>query len=75
MPEQLDQPATRVSTVTSLAERLHDTPGLRALVAEAEATWRKRALSAGVPHDEAAPGWRAFEDSFPTFYEFTNRPR
>jgi hypothetical protein len=21
------------------------------------------------------PGWRSFEDAFPTFYQFTNRPR
>ena len=25
--------------------------------------------------ESARPGWRTFEDAFPTFYEFTNRPR
>ena len=42
------------------------------------------AVSAGVPASEgsdavgarrATPRWRAFEDAFPTFYQFTNRPR
>ncbi len=56
---------------TELAERLRDTPGLATLVAEAEATWRSRAGA----DDADKPGWRAFEDAFPTFYEFTNRPR
>lgn len=73
MPEQLDQPGA------PLAERLRATPGLATLVAEAEATWRERALAGGSDpaHDDkqGKPGWRAFEDSFPTFYEFTNRPR
>ena len=46
-------------------------PGLVALLAEAQETWVARA------HDEraAAPGWRPFEDAFPTFYQFTNKPR
>jgi hypothetical protein len=52
-------------------------PGLRALLAEANATWAARA---GVEPEEGTedgfkPGWRAFEDAFPTFYQFTNRPR
>ena len=56
--------ANRASTVTP-------NPGLAALLAEARETWIARA------HDEeaAAPGWRPFEDAFPTFYQFTNRPR
>jgi len=60
-----------------LADRLTGTPGLATLVGEAEATWRARALAAGDSEDaeSAKPGWRSFEDSFPTFYEFTNRPR
>jgi hypothetical protein len=57
-----------------LTDRLTTTPGLAQLVAEAESTWRARAEAAGEPL-AARPGWRAFEDSFPTFYEFTNRPR
>jgi hypothetical protein len=56
--------ANRASTVTP-------NPGLAALLAEARETWIARA------HDQeaAAPGWRPFEDAFPTFYQFTNRPR
>jgi hypothetical protein len=51
-------------------------PGLATLLAEAEQTWRDRAASAGLADAEAEkPGWRTFEDAFPTFYEFTNRPR
>ncbi len=85
MPEQLDQPVSSVSVTAPaegplvagpLGDRLRDTPGLPSLVAEAEATWRARAAAAGFADEESAkPGWRAFEDSFPTFYEFTNRPR
>jgi hypothetical protein len=67
MPEQPDP--------SSLADRLRATAGLVALVAEAEAVWRSRADAAGEPADPARPGWRTFEDAFPTFYEFTNRPR
>jgi hypothetical protein len=55
-----------------LGERVHAAaPGLAALLAEAQRTWVSRA---GDP-DAAAPGWRPFEDAFPTFYQFTNRPR
>jgi hypothetical protein len=52
-------------------DQLRDIPGLATLVAEAEATWRARART----DEPGKPGWRAFEDAFPTFYEFTNRPR
>jgi hypothetical protein len=48
--------------------------GLSDLVAEAERIWRARAAAAGESTD-GRPGWRTFEDAFPTFYEFTNRPR
>lgn len=58
----------------SLAERMRQLPGLAVLVRDAEAVWRARAEAAGEA-GSTAPGWRAFEDSFPTFYEFTNRPR
>jgi hypothetical protein len=77
MPEQHEQPAPQVGDGRSLAERLTDTPGLAVLVGEAEAVWRARAVAAGDQQDaeSAKPGWRSFEDSFPTFYEFTNRPR
>lgn len=56
-----------------LTERLRATAGLVPLVADAEAVWRGRAGFAG--HAEAdLPVWRPFEDAFPTFYQFTNRP-
>jgi hypothetical protein len=60
-----------------LALRMRALPGLPTLLAEAEQTWRDRAANAGDSADAAAekPGWRTFEDAFPTFYEFTNRPR
>jgi len=82
MPEQPDQHASvslraepaRGSSV-SLADSMRDTPGLATLLAEAEATWRARAAAAGETVEDGMPGWRAFEDAFPTFYEFTNRPR
>ncbi len=52
-----------------LTERVREAaPGLIPLLAEAQATWRARG-------EADAPGWRAFEDAFPTFYQFTNRPR
>jgi hypothetical protein len=63
MPERTD-PADDAGPIT---ERIRSAePGLVALVAEAEQTWRGRS---------ERPGWRAFEDAFPTFYQFTNRPR
>ena len=59
-----------------LAQRMRALPGLATLLAEAEQTWRDRASSAGCDDPESGkPGWRTFEDAFPTFYEFTNRPR
>ena len=67
MPELPEPPAAR------LVERLREIPGLATLVAEAEATWKSRAATQ--PDDPTRPAWRAFEDAFPTFYEFTNRPR
>jgi hypothetical protein len=57
----------------SLTERLTNHPGLAQLVAEAESTWLARAQASGEP--TSRPGWRTFEDAFPTFYEFTNRPK
>jgi hypothetical protein len=45
-------------------------PGLARLLAEAEDTWAARADTMA-----NTPGWRPFEDAFPTFYQFTNRPR
>ena len=58
----------------ALTRRMTTLPGLAPLLAEAEQTWRGRAAEAG-EDAETGPGWRTFEDAFPTFYEFTNRPR
>ena len=44
--------------------------GLRTLLAQAQQVWDERAGTRDV-----RPGWRPFEDAFPTFYQFTNRPR
>ncbi len=68
-------------TPDELIERLRHTPGLAPLVAEAVATWRARIgggeEGAGTEgaREQGEPGWRAFSDAFPTFWEFTNRPR
>jgi hypothetical protein len=75
MPDKADTPATEPIVTPN--------PGLAALLAEARETWVARARDdqrwpadpAQVPAHEAAPGWRPFEDAFPTFYQFTNRPR
>jgi hypothetical protein len=47
------------------------------LVAEAQETWRARARDGqpGAVGAPETPGWRPFEDAFPTFYQFTNKPR
>jgi hypothetical protein len=74
MPELPDQKAPQPSD-DALTDRLREIPGLTGLVAEAEATWRARAVASGESLDAGKPGWRTFEDAFPTFYEFTNRPR
>ena len=64
-------------------------PGLDSLLAEANAAWAARGTADEEPaHAQDTgrvdapetvaprrPGWRAFEDAFPTFYQFTNRPR
>jgi hypothetical protein len=47
--------------------------GLRSMLQEAQATWDARADQ--LDKSVVRPGWRAFEDAFPTFYQFTNRPR
>ena len=65
----------RVAGPDPLAMRLRATAGLPALVAEAEQVWRDRAAATGEADDQGRPAWRTFEDAFPTFYEFTNRPR
>jgi len=55
-----------------LAQRLRAlASGLNELVGEAEATWQARHEATG---RNGTPGWRPFEDAFPTFYQFTNRP-
>jgi len=75
MPEPVDhdpQALARPDAQTHLIERMRQTPGLDGLVAEAVATWRARA---GDEEAGVTPGWRAFSDAFPTFWEFSNRPR
>jgi hypothetical protein len=60
------------NTSDQLAQRLRAlAPGLSALVTEAEATWLSRHEATD---SDGRPGWRPFEDAFPTFYQFTNRP-
>lgn len=59
--------------VDPLAERMRATAGLAPLLADAEAVWRARGSGADDDAGEL-PAWRAFEDAFPTFYQFTNRP-
>ncbi|WP_345625058.1 multiple cyclophane-containing RiPP AmcA [Rugosimonospora acidiphila] len=62
MPESTESIADRVRAAG---------PGLAAMLAEAEHAWRARTEDLGA----GSPGWRPFEDAFPTFYQFTNRPR
>lgn len=54
-----------------LARRVQATAGVSVLVEEAERTWRTRAASPDGP----VAGPRPFEDAFPTFYQFSNRPQ
>jgi hypothetical protein len=86
MPELPDpaDAATPVVDAADLLDRLRRAPGLASLVAEAQTTWRARvhaardeAGTARVADGDTDPGpdWRAFADAFPTFWEFTNRPR
>jgi hypothetical protein len=62
MPEGTESIAGRVRAAE---------PGLVAMLAEAERTWRARTED----WHAGTAGWRPFEDAFPTFYQFTNRPR
>jgi hypothetical protein len=74
MPESADEPVRdRVRAVE---------PALRGLLAEAAETWADRGrraesmtTSSSKPAAPGPPGWHPFEDAFPTFYQFTNRPR
>jgi hypothetical protein len=59
-------------------------PGLTRLVEQARRAWVQRAtgpVAAGAQDVPAqlggvtVPRWRPFEDAFPTFYQFTNKPR
>jgi len=83
MPPDRDSAASKLAATGEPADgldllaRMRDTPGLAPLVAEAVATWQARAAADGqeVNGEEPGPGWRAFTDAFPTFWEFTNRPR
>jgi hypothetical protein len=64
--------AVHSAGLDALTERMRATSGLGPLLADAEAVWRSRAE--GSAADAALPAWRPFEDAFPTFYQFTNRP-
>jgi len=68
MPEHAD---TTIDPVTAKVRAAAD--GLLPMLAQAQAVWDERAGN-GTDHG-VRPGWRAFEDAFPTFYQFTNRPR
>jgi hypothetical protein len=66
MPELSDTPDL-------VTERIRAAAGaLRPVLDEAQAVWDARAAGSG---GTLRPGWRDFEDAFPTFYQFTNRPR
>jgi hypothetical protein len=54
-----------------LARRVQAMAGVSTLVEEAEQTWRSRSAVPGGP----VAGPRPFEDAFPTFYQFSNRPQ
>jgi hypothetical protein len=54
-----------------LARRVRSTAGVSVLVEEAEHIWRSRSDTPDGP----VAGPRPFEDAFPTFYQFSNRPR
>jgi hypothetical protein len=71
MPDTTDVPAADGGTVVTPGVVVTPSAGLAALLAEARETWVARARDP----QAAAPGWRPFEDAFPTFYQFTNRPR
>jgi hypothetical protein len=58
------------SDTTDLATRVR-AEGVAALVMEAERTWLTRSDTPGGP----VAGPRPFEDAFPTFYQFSNRPQ
>jgi hypothetical protein len=73
-----------------LADRIDRIPGVRPLLRDANAVWQARAAKALAEAAAEGDGdatnmggaalvvtadWRSFEDAFPTFYQFTNRPR
>jgi hypothetical protein len=67
MPERSDEPDPVTERVHAVAD------GLGSMLEQAQAVWDARAALDG--EIIGRPGWRAFEDAFPTFYQFTNRPR
>jgi hypothetical protein len=64
-------PATLETDFEELVARAR-AAAVTTLVSEAQATWAERATTS--PHDPVA-GPRPFEDAFPTFYQFSNRPQ
>jgi hypothetical protein len=74
MPESIDP----LAATEDVSDRIGAAGvGLTTLLAEARETWTRRAREGqpGAVGAPGAPGWRPFEDAFPTFYQFTNKPR
>jgi len=61
-------PATRGVSRSAAAGPSSDARSSEARSSESVGTRRSSAR-------RVTPRWRAFEDAFPTFYQFTNRPR
>ena len=73
MPEITSpRPSDRVET-DPVEARVRDTPGLAALIEEAEEARQRRAESA-TKDGSAVCAWNHFEN-IPTFYNWNNRPR
>jgi hypothetical protein len=67
--------ATWLARTETGAEAIAETPADRdAGVVEGDPP-ADRAAEPSVRVRPNTPRWRAFEDAFPTFYQFTNRPR
>jgi hypothetical protein len=78
MRESGDRQAGHAVARDDVSDRIRTAgPGLASLLAEARETWlaRARAGQPGAVGAPETPGWRPFEDAFPTFYQFTNKPR
>jgi|GEM_PF-1188452 len=69
------------ATWLARAERAVEAPAATGAAAEHDVDAAREKAPAGrggepsVRARPSTPRWRAFEDAFPTFYQFTNRPR